>query len=99
VMSRTEFRVVWQREGLSKRSVRYRSRAQALSKALVLQGRIWEVTDQDPDGYACCSGAECGCGGLTRAQAWAQRSAEVPPLIYGPVIQTRTFTATPWVAA
>jgi hypothetical protein len=99
--TRTEYRVVWQREGLTKRTVRYRSRAQALSKALVLQGRMWEVTDEDPDGYACCSdmGGFCGCGGITNAAKWRQRTAEVPPLVFGPIIQTREFTATPWVEA
>ena len=93
---RTEFRVIWQREGVTRRSVRFRSRAQAERKALILQGCMVEATGEDPNDYACCSGRECGCRGVTKAQAWAERADQVPPLVYGPVIQTREFTASPW---
>src|SRR4051812_35369570 len=98
-LKRTEFRVVWQREGVSKRTARYRSRAQAERKALILQGRMVEATGEDPNDYACCSGRECGCRGVTKAQAWAERAEQVPPLVFGPVIQAREFVATPWEVA
>lgn len=99
VVSRTEFRVVWQREGFTKRSKRFRSRAQAERKALILQGRVAEATGEDPNAYACCPGTRdywCGCGGITKGEAWAQTARQVPPLVYGPVIETRTFSATAW---
>lgn len=91
-MSKVEYRVRWRREGLRPATKRYATREAAERWALIVQGRMQEATDKDPDDYACCPGGYadmCGCYGRTNAQVWAQRTAEVPPLIEGPVIQTR----------
>lgn len=85
-----EYRVRWQRVGQRTKTRIYQSREPADTLGLVIQGRLAEALDLDPDGYACCSGAgPCGCRGLTRAQVWAERTAQIPALMWGPVIEQR----------
>lgn len=95
---RLEYRVRWQREGLTQRTLIYQTRVGAERRALVLQGRMAEVTGSDPNAYACCSGGSyagdfCGCGGVTNGEAWAQASSTVPPLVDGPVVEARPVGA------
>jgi hypothetical protein len=71
------------------RSRIYQRRAPAERLALILQGRMAEATGLDPDDFACCSGWECGCGGKTNAEVWAEKAEEIPPLVEGPTIQRR----------
>lgn len=85
-----EYRVVWQREGATKRRTIRQTEAAAQRFALVLQGRLAEATGLDPDGYSCCDGYECGCGGRSRAQDWAAATSRIASLIYGPVIESRS---------
>lgn len=88
-----EFRLRWQREGLPMRRKLYQSREPAEHYALLLQGRMAEFTGDEPTAYACCSGWECGCGGITNADAWALRAKDLPLLIWGPVIESREVGA------
>lgn len=81
-----EFRVTWQRTGLRRRHRLYATRKGAERWASVLAG---QMVAEDPNGYACCSGWECGCGGITNAQADEQRYGKVPTLVYGPVVEAR----------
>ena len=93
-----EYRVVWQREGLRKAYKLYQTRRAAERWALIVQGRLAEVIpDEDPDDLACCSGRECGCHGVTNAQAWAEQTARVPRLVHGPVVEARAVGS--WGAA
>lgn len=74
------------------RSRIYQRRHAAERLALIISGgtdNMAKATGDDPDDYACCSGSECGCGGLTNRDAWAKRAAEFPTLIEGPTIQAR----------
>jgi hypothetical protein len=55
-----------------------------------------EVTGLDPDAFACCPGTrmhECGCGGVTNAEVWAQRAECVPPIVEGPYLEQRPVGA------
>jgi hypothetical protein len=89
-----EHRVTWQRQGYRKKSRLFQTAAAAERHALVLQGRLAEAyPDKDPEDLACCSGFECGCGGLTNAEAWAREHARFPPLILGPWIERRDVGA------
>jgi hypothetical protein len=70
----------------------YQRRRPAERLALIVAGTIdgmAKATGIDPDDYACCSGRECGCGGLRNRDVWAKRIAEFPRLIEGPTIQVR----------
>ncbi len=85
VSVKREWRVVWQREGLDKKARRVKSQTGAERLALLLLGQF-----PDPDRFVCCSGYECPCKGITLQQ----RHAEYPPLVAGPVIESRPFV--PW---
>lgn len=83
-----EYRVVWKRAGLARKTRRYVSRAKAERYMLLLGPEPWKFyapDREDPDELECCPGTppyECGCGGLTiRERAMAQRE-EMPALEY-----------------
>lgn len=85
-----EYRVTWKREGQRPKLRLYQTEAAARRHMLIVQGRIAEAfPEKRPDDRACCEGRECGCRGLTNAQAWAEQSARVPPLTEGPFIESR----------
>lgn len=92
-MTKHEYRVVWRRVKLDRNRKIFQTRRAAERFALVLQGRMQEVTQLDPDDYACCPGYECDCGGVTNAESWAQRTAEFPPLAEGPTVEARAVGA------
>lgn len=73
----TEYRVVWKRAGLDSKSRRYVSKVRAdRLVALLTNGRPIDR----PDALACCSGRECGCGGLTNQEQHDALLAEMPAL-------------------
>jgi hypothetical protein len=89
-----QWRVRWQRLGMSRAKVRmYETEQAARWFALKLQGRMAEAyPDLEPDEPFCCPGTrvyECGCGGETWAERWARESAQVPPLLDGPHLDSR----------
>lgn len=86
---RCEYRVVWQREGLRRATKLYQTRKAAERWAFLVQGRMAEVTGDDPEDYGCCDGYMCGCSGKTNRELWAERAAGIPPLIAGPEIESR----------
>lgn len=101
-----EYRVIWRREVGSSyssetgyeyddspgglRSRIYQRPIYARRLALILRGAMAEALDLDPDDFACCSGRDCGCGGLTNQQVWDKKAENIPPLVEGPTIQRRT---------
>ena len=101
-MSRTQYRVTWLRKDLT---VRHRncgnSRAKAERCVAFVEGHYQAAyPDRKPDAYWCCSGHECGCGGLTVAQkweefaAWTDRDGMPPaPLVF---VRIETRTVEPW---
>lgn len=93
-MSANEYRVVWQREGLSRRTALRQTLAGAERLALVLQGRMEEATGRSRDELACCSGRECSCGGETLGEAWEARTRQIPSLVAVPLIESRKVG--PW---
>jgi hypothetical protein len=84
-----EYRVAWQREGQRPRHKIYQSWGFAERYRLILEQRFAEVFSADPDAFACCSGVECGCGGLTNAEQWANSTVGIPPLIGAPTLERR----------
>jgi hypothetical protein len=95
----TEYRVVWQREGYDKRRKLFGRRDAAERYVRRLRGELEPLPDRDPDDYECCSGQECGCHGVTVAQAREEerrRYSRFPSLIFGPVLQERPVG--PWRA-
>ena len=79
-MAGAEFRVVWKREGLRPKKRVYVQRTRA-EKFLQLFGpEPWTYLGHQPDDLVCCSGRECGCGGLTYAEYDRSKRAELPKL-------------------
>lgn len=74
---RYEYRVVWKRHGLHRKSKRYATRKGAERFALLLGPEPWKALDVDPDQQHCCSGhPECACEGATwREHLLAKRTA------------------------
>lgn len=92
---RRQWRVRWRRDGFTGSSQKtYMDEAKARRWALIVQGRMVEAfPDEDPESCECggknCIGSyDCG-GNRTKAEKWAERSARVPPLVWGPVIDSR----------
>lgn len=57
---------------------RYSTHRGAEKFMLLLGPEPWKYFGKNPDDYVCCSGRECGCGGLTyREQAEEKRFAEI----------------------
>ena len=92
----SEYRVVWQREGLGRKVAIRQTLAGAEKLSLTLQGRIEEATGYPAEAYACCGGDDCSCGGETNAEMWARKSRMLPPLVVVPVIEARKVG--PWAA-
>jgi hypothetical protein len=94
-----EFRVVWKRQGLSRKTKTYKRLATADRRRLLLSGspdeRFAALRIADPDESACCSGHECGCGGMTYREHDTEYIEGMPPLEYV-VIEERTVG--PWGA-
>ena len=94
----TEYRVKWKREGLRPKRIRYTSMKSAERRlALLTSDEPWLYYGggNDPSDYQCCSGYECGCGGITVREHCEQRRAEMPPIEYA-VIECRPVGA--WVS-
>lgn len=80
-----EYRVVWQREGLTPKSRLYKTLKGAEKRKALLLDPIPEIakahfTFQDLDGHYCCSGRECGCGGSTLREMLEYQSKDIPAL-------------------
>lgn len=84
-MTSLQYRVVWQRAGLPKRRKLYETKRGV--DAFV--AKLNNPPVESPDDYVCCSGWECGCQGVTNAEAHDQHYANMPRLIFGPVIESR----------
>jgi len=78
-----EYRVVWKRKGVNRKIKKcVRKITAARHAALLTSQEPWVLFGQKPDDLACCTGHECGCGGLTIEQEYNQRSRAYPPLEY-----------------
>lgn len=66
-MFKTEYRVVWKRRGLKRKSKRYMSLKAAERRITLMGPEPWKALGLDPD-ERCCSGLECVCGGRTNRE-------------------------------
>lgn len=83
-----EYRVKWKREGLSAKRVKYTSRKYAERRlALLTSAEPWTVLGLDPTDYQCCSGYECGCGGITVREHMEAMRKKYPPIEYAKIEQ------------
>ena len=82
----TEYRVKWKRAGLSPKRTRYTSLKAAQRKlGLLTSAEPWLYYGAGldaPDDWHCCSGHECGCGGITVRQQCEALRRDMPPLEY-----------------
>ena len=101
----TEYRVTSTREGGHRKHKRYLSLAGVRDRIGILTSpepwRFWGNEDdreRAASDFICCAGTrydQCDCGGLTLAEATAQRRAELPPLV-SIRVQRRQVTRTAW---
>ncbi len=81
-----EYRVVWKREGLKRKTKRCVRLAKADGLAALLRARtaaeVLKLRGVDPEALNCCSGRECGCGGETNLEREEAYRDELPPLEY-----------------
>ena len=74
-----EYRVVWKRVGLPRKTKRYAQRWRAERLVLLLGPEPWKAIGKDPDAKFCCSGYECDCRGRTvRDEMLGRRTVVVP---------------------
>lgn len=79
---KTEYRVVWKREGLGQKSRKFsRLRFAERYQSLLTSDKPWEVFGVDGDAYECCSGYECGCGGMRVKESWINNRKHLPKLL------------------
>jgi hypothetical protein len=96
-MGELEYRVVWKRKELSRKTRRFRSLKTAEKFRGVLTAGSTEerllLLGKDPDAYYCCDGHECGCGGETNRES-EEHYADGMPLLEYCVIEERPVG--PW---
>jgi hypothetical protein len=88
-MFKTEYRVVWKRRGLKRKSKRYMSLKAAERRITLMGPEPWKALGLDPD-ERCCSGLECACGGRTHREILLEQrngrmhedDAGMPPIEY-----------------
>jgi len=79
----TEYRVVWQREGLSVKRRIYKRRLSAIRLVRVMTDpEPWKMFGKDGDEFLCCSGRECGCEGVTIAENSKAERERMPALLW-----------------
>jgi len=91
-----EYRITWKRVGCRPKSKLFFGRATAEKFARLFGPEPWThyAGDKSADDLVCCSGHECGCGGLTyRQQSDAQRARQ-PGLEY---VRLRARRVDPWI--
>ena len=79
----TEYRVIWKREGARKPKRKEYRTIRGLERFLKLfSDAPWEACGNDPDELMCCSGYQCGCGGLTWREWHDGQTAALPNIEY-----------------
>lgn len=79
-MSTFEFRVATKREGQRINYRVYRTENGARRRLLLYGPEPWRGFRKEPDAFMCCTGAECGCGGMTLREHTEQLRAKLPKL-------------------
>lgn len=82
---RTQYRVLWKRDGLRPKAKPVMSLATAdRFIGLLTSPEPWrfmrDYHDRDPDSYRCCDGHECGCGGQTIREFCEEARKDLPPI-------------------
>lgn len=94
-MTRTQFKVEWKRAGNAPKSRTVIGGKRANHLVTVLGPEPWLAHRQNPDDRMCCSGRECGCGGITVREHWESGRKDLPPLEWIKV-EKRTVTYGEW---
>jgi hypothetical protein len=100
---KTEYRVVWRREGMDrakKKRVANLANAERLI-GILTSSEPWrflrDTRDKGPDDLYCCSGtaySECACGGLTVREWCDEKRKDLPPIEY---VRVEQRSVEPWV--
>jgi len=78
-----EYRVVWKREDMSvKRKIFQTVKAAKRYITLLTSEKPWEAFGLDGESLLCCSGHECGCGGITVRDSFQAKTNGVPNLTF-----------------
>jgi hypothetical protein len=95
-MVRHQYRVVWKRVGLPEKKKRYEHLVRAQRFVMLLGPEPWKALGREPDEYHCCSGRECGCGGMTVREETMNHRENIPALEYVRIEQ-REITLGAWM--
>jgi len=83
-----EYRVIWQREGSTKKRKVFQSKtgANRWFRLLTDKEPPWNLYNiADPDEVDCCDGNECGCGGVTFREIFAKKSEGLAKIIHSEI--------------
>ena len=91
-----EYRVRWLREGGNLKTRVFQTHRFAARLVAIMGPTPWVPLGKNPDAIFCCSGHECGCGGVTwREHLLSKREGEdgMPPLMFAEIQRRRVE---PW---
>lgn len=91
---KTEFQIRWKRVGLVPKARTFKTRKGANHMLTLLGPEPWKAWGQEATDHLCCSGFECGCGGVTVAEETERRREEMPVIEW---IQVRVRAVNEWV--
>lgn len=94
-MTSTQVKVTWKRAGNEPKSKRFIGMKRARRWLTILGPEPWLAHGQRPDDLNCCSGRECGCGGITVREHWESGREGLPPIEWIK-IEKRTLTYGEW---
>lgn len=78
-----EYRVVWKREGLGQKIKVFQTIKAAKRYVSLLSGdEPWKAFGFSGDSFVCCSGSECGCGGLRVKESFENKMKGLPKLLF-----------------
>lgn len=96
-ITKSEYRIVWKREGLKEKRKVYKLLVRAKRHMLLLGPEPWKAFGRDPEELFCCRGGydQCGCGGLTVREKFMEDRKNLPPIEFIR-LERREVTTTPW---
>ena len=97
-VSAIEFRVIYRRVGLRQKARRFATRAGATRFLRLFGDEPWTAFpgERDPDAVYCCSGLECGCGGISVREYHQRWRNELPVLEF---VRLEQRAIGPWGSA
>ena len=97
MIGKTQYRVVWKRDGYKEKTKLYWSKHYARRFLAIMGPEPWLALGKGPDDLFCCKGYMCNCGGVTWQEALIADRANMPVLEYA-FIEQRQVIQMEWEA-